>query len=65
MYWKQQQGYGKAEALLENKWPEKYNVFGHLKWAGRIYGNGVALNLEQKLTITIKYIRDQVHVDGD
>jgi hypothetical protein len=39
-YWKQQQGYGKAEALLEKKWPEKYNVFGHLSWAGRLYGRG-------------------------
>ena len=36
-YWKQQQGYGKAEALLENKWPEKYNIAGHLNWGGRIY----------------------------
>jgi GT2 family glycosyltransferase len=39
-YWRQQQGYGKAEALLEKKWPEKYNVFGHLSWAGRLYGRG-------------------------
>jgi len=36
-YWKQQYGYGKAEALLEAKWPEKYNVAGHLTWAGRVY----------------------------
>jgi GT2 family glycosyltransferase len=27
-YWKQQKGYGKAEALLEEKWPQKYNGFG-------------------------------------
>src|SRR6184192_3753850 len=27
-FWKQQVGYGKAEALLERKWPEKYNVAG-------------------------------------
>lgn len=40
MYWKQQQGYGKAEALLEKKWPEKYNAMGHLSWAGRLYGKG-------------------------
>ena len=25
-YWRQQQGYGKAEALLEEKWPERYNA---------------------------------------
>lgn len=36
-YWKQQYGYGKAEALLEAKWPEKYNIAGHLAWAGRVY----------------------------
>lgn len=41
MYWKQQQGYGKAEALLEKKWPEKYNSLGHLSWKGHIYGNGL------------------------
>jgi O-antigen biosynthesis protein len=37
-YWKQQVGYGKAEALLEVKWPEKYNVIGHASWGGRVYG---------------------------
>ncbi len=40
-YWKQQLGYGKAEALLERKWPEKYNAFGHVSWGGRIYGSGL------------------------
>jgi GT2 family glycosyltransferase len=40
-YWKQQQGYGKAEALLEEKWPEKYNTAGHLTWRGRLYGKGI------------------------
>lgn len=40
-YWNQQKGYGRAEALLERKWPEKYNRMGHLSWGGRIYGNGV------------------------
>jgi O-antigen biosynthesis protein len=39
-YWKQQQGYGKAEALLEEKWPEKYNAAGHFNWTGRLYGKG-------------------------
>jgi glycosyltransferase involved in cell wall biosynthesis len=48
MYWKQQQGYGKAEALLERKWPKKYNVFGHLTWNGRIYGNGLTNPLKGK-----------------
>src|SRR2546421_886221 len=39
-YWKQQRGYGAAEALLEQKWPEKYNALGHLTWVGRLYGSG-------------------------
>jgi O-antigen biosynthesis protein len=39
-YWRQQMNYGRAEAMLERKWPEKYNGVGHLTWAGRIYGNG-------------------------
>jgi glycosyltransferase involved in cell wall biosynthesis len=41
-YMKQQFEYGKAEALLERKWPERYNRAGHLAWAGRVYGNGVS-----------------------
>jgi len=40
-YWKQQRGYGRAEALLERKWPERYNATGHLSWAGRLYGRGL------------------------
>ena len=40
-YWKQQMGYGRAEAMLERKWPKKYNGSGHARWAGRIYGNGL------------------------
>ncbi len=44
-YWKQQKGYGMAEALLERKWPEKYNAAGHPSWAGRLYGKGFARTL--------------------
>ncbi|HLX25509.1 MAG TPA: glycosyltransferase [Candidatus Cybelea sp.] len=40
-YWKQQRGYGRAEALLERKWPQKYNAMGHPSWGGRIYSKGV------------------------
>jgi GT2 family glycosyltransferase len=40
-YWKQQTGYGKAEAMLQMKWPEKYNVAGHVVWGGRVYGRGL------------------------
>ena len=41
-YWKQQKEYARAEALLAEKWPQKYNGAGHLNWAGRLYGAGVA-----------------------
>jgi GT2 family glycosyltransferase len=37
-FWRQQMGYGRSEALLEAKWPEKYNGRGHLSWRGRVYG---------------------------
>ncbi len=36
-YLKQQFGYGKAEALLEQKWPSRHNQAGYLRWSGRIY----------------------------
>lgn len=39
-YWKQQVGYGRAEALLEDKWPHRYNRPGHLTWSGRLYADG-------------------------
>jgi GT2 family glycosyltransferase len=38
-YWRQQRGYGEAEALLERKWPEKYNAAGHVRWSGRVYAD--------------------------
>ena len=41
-YWKQQMSYGRAEALLERKWPEMYNSAGHVSWGGRLYGTGLA-----------------------
>jgi GT2 family glycosyltransferase len=44
-YWRQQRGYGKAEALLERKWPERYNAAGHVRWSGRLYGPGLTLPL--------------------
>lgn len=47
-YWKQQIGYGRAEALLEKKWPEKYNALGHVAWSGRLYGKGLTARLGLK-----------------
>ncbi len=34
---RQQYGYGEAEALLERKWPSRYNRAGSSRWSGRIY----------------------------
>jgi hypothetical protein len=48
MYWRQQKGYGKAEALLEEKWPQNYNAVGHLTWGGRLYGRGFTMPLPLK-----------------
>ncbi len=41
-YWRQQVNYGRAEAMLERKWPERYNAAGHLRWAGRVYAKALA-----------------------
>jgi O-antigen biosynthesis protein len=41
-YLKQQIGYGKAEALLHFKHPQRFSVVGHCSWHGRIYGTGTA-----------------------
>jgi GT2 family glycosyltransferase len=41
-FWRQQRGYGRAEALLEAKWPSKYNAAGHATWSGRVYGKAIA-----------------------
>jgi O-antigen biosynthesis protein len=40
-YLRQQRGYGAAEALLERKWPERYNRGGHLRWSGNVYAGRV------------------------
>jgi O-antigen biosynthesis protein len=45
-YWKQQCGYGKAEMMLKEKWPEKYNGTGYYTWAGRIYSRGLTRSLD-------------------
>lgn len=37
-FWRQQTGYGAAEAMLEEKFPERYNSVGHHTWSGRVYG---------------------------
>ncbi len=44
-YWKQQVGYGQAEAKLMKKWPQKHNSLGHWLWRGHIYGQGITCAL--------------------
>jgi glycosyltransferase involved in cell wall biosynthesis len=48
-YLRQQRGYGRAEALLERKWPAHYNVGGHRTWKGTIYGASSPLTLGRRL----------------
>ncbi len=36
-YWRQQVGYGVSDSILERKFPNKFNPWGHTFWAGRIY----------------------------
>jgi O-antigen biosynthesis protein len=50
-YLKQQWGYARAEAILAEKWPGKYNSAGHLIWHGRLYGRGRAEPLLQRSRI--------------
>ena len=44
-YLRQQMGYGRSEALLAPKHPERFNVLGNSRWAGRIYGDISGHNL--------------------
>jgi GT2 family glycosyltransferase len=44
-YWRQQRGYGRAEALLERKWPEKYDAGRGARWSGRLYGRSPRMGL--------------------
>jgi len=37
-FWRQQVGYGKAEALVERNHPDKFNGLGQPTWRGVIYG---------------------------
>jgi len=38
-YLAQQRGYGRAESLLYFKHPYRFNLLGHSRWLGRIYGD--------------------------
>ena len=51
-YLAQQRGYGRAEALLQFKHPERFNALGGSLWRGRVYGPGGR---------GLRVGRDQVH----
>ena len=44
-YWKQQRGYGEAEALLKFKHPDHFNVLGASHWRGRMNGKRCAAHI--------------------
>lgn len=50
-YLRQQYGYGKAEALLERKWPTHYNRAGSSRWSGRIYETPVGQTPRRRSTV--------------
>ncbi|MDQ3675620.1 MAG: glycosyltransferase, partial [Actinomycetota bacterium] len=47
-YLRQQFQYGRAEGLLERKWPERYNRRGHATWEGRVYGNSLGAGMNRR-----------------
>ena len=47
-YFKQQAGYGSAEAMLHRKHPHRFNAIGASRWAGVVYGNGGASSRPKK-----------------
>jgi GT2 family glycosyltransferase len=47
-YLRQQYGYGKAEALLERKWPSRHDQSGYPSWSGRVYGRGLRAGLRRR-----------------
>jgi hypothetical protein len=48
-YLRQQRGYGRAEALLERKWPARYSAGGHVTWRGRVYGEAAPRHASGRL----------------
>jgi glycosyltransferase involved in cell wall biosynthesis len=50
-YWRQQRGYGRAEAQLERKWPRRYNSAGYTTWRGRVYGGGLPMPLRRRARV--------------
>jgi GT2 family glycosyltransferase len=47
-YFKQQAGYGSAEAMLQRKHPQRFNALGASRWAGVVYGNAGESSQQKK-----------------
>lgn len=54
-YWRQQKGYGRAEGMLERKWPGRYNAAGHVTWRGRVYDKGISGHFLQRRQIYLGF----------
>lgn len=54
-YYGQQRGYGKAEAALYFKYPERFNVLGQIKWRGTI--PGIARTIPGKRRLRVQWVR--------
>jgi hypothetical protein len=58
-YYQQQRGYGKAEAMLYCKYPERFNVLGQIKWKGTIPGVARTMPGGGRLRVQWKRTADQ------
>lgn len=48
-YLKQQRGYGRAEALVEARHPDRFTSLGAARWAGTIYGPRLRLKRQERI----------------
>ena len=48
-YLRQQRGYGRAEALVEARHPDRFNAVGSARWRGRIYNSLVPVVGRQRI----------------
>ena len=48
-YLRQQRGYGKAEALVEARHPDRFSLIGSARWRGRIYNTLVPFQGRQRV----------------
>jgi GT2 family glycosyltransferase len=48
-YLRQQRGYGRAEALVESRHPDRFTPLGTARWSGRIYNSLVPGGMRQRV----------------